>query len=86
MPKIPPIIALNPLAVIRRVLEGVIKNAIINRGASFCQVASRMQVGQGRFDITEGNQKCIGAAPSFVKVPRVKIIRELGKDGADSGE
>lgn len=86
IPMIPPVNALSPLAQIKILKEGVEKNIIIKRGASFCQVARRIHMGQGRLDITEGNQKCIGVAPSFVSIPRIKMIIELEEEEIDSGE
>lgn len=49
--------------------RGVIINRSIKRGVIFCQVARRIQMGQVILDITWGNQKCIGAAPSLVAKP-----------------
>lgn len=39
-------------------------------GKSFCQVVRIRHEGQLRPDITFGNQKCRGAAPSFIMRPR----------------
>ena len=44
-----------------------------------------MHIGHGNLDITAGNQKCIGAAPSFVRIPRVKIIMEVVGEEEESG-
>lgn len=85
IPIIPPVNALSPLTQVKRLLEGVVRNVTINSGASFCQVARRMHIGHGRLDITEGNQKCIGVAPSFVRIPRSKMVIDLGEAGIDSG-
>lgn len=85
MPIIPPTNALNPLIQIKRLPGGVVRNIIIKSGASFCQVANRIHTGHGRLDITEGNQKCIGVAPNFVRMPRIKMIIDVEGDGIDSG-
>ena len=85
IPIIPPIIALRALAIIKIVLAGEIRWVIIIKGASFCQVAKRMHIGHGRLDITEGNQKCIGAAPNLVRIPKVKRIMEAIGDEVESG-
>lgn len=69
----------------RSMLEGVISCRIIRRGASFCHVASRIHIGHGREDITEGNQKCIGAAPNLVRNPSVSVIIDELNIVMDSG-
>lgn len=43
-------------------------------GAIFCQVVRARQIGQEESLITAGNQKCAGAAPSFMRID--KDIRE----------
>lgn len=50
------------------------------RGASFCHVASSKQFSHEIDDMTWGNQKWHGAAPSFRVRLKVKI-RQLIKDG-----
>jgi hypothetical protein len=45
-----------------------------NKGASFCQVAAIKQLIHEIEDITWGNQKWQGAAPSFSRRLIVKII------------
>lgn len=85
IPIIPPVNALRPLAQIKMLVEGVERNIIIKRGASFCQVARRIHMGHGRLDITDGNQKCIGVAPNFVSMPRIRMIIDLEGGEIDSG-
>jgi hypothetical protein len=49
---------------------------IIANGATFCQVARIIQIGQEALDITEGNQKWVGAAPNLIV--RAILIRIRG--------
>ena len=82
---IPPVMALIALAIRIMALEEVIRWVSIIRGASFCHVARRMHIGHERLDMTEGNQKCIGAAPSLVSIPMVKVVVVVVGEVRDSG-
>lgn len=62
----PPI---RPLIIaIRKIIffDGRNIKEIMARGATFCHVASRIHINQEVLDITEGNQKWVGAAPSLI--------------------
>lgn len=51
-------------------------NAIIRRGANFCQVSNKKRVNQAIFFVILGNQKCRGAPPNLSvkeKITRIEI-------------
>ena len=45
------------------------RNERPRRGKTFCQVERRAHIGQESPDMTPGNQRCVGAAPSLVIRP-----------------
>lgn len=83
MPPSPPIKALRALIIVMERVGGSIAYIVMVRGATFCQVASVMQIGQVELAITCGNQKCMGGAPSFVLTPmRMRVERLARFEGA----
>ena len=66
----PPSRALRELDRMIVEVAGVIIIEIIARGEIFCQVDKIMHTGQELNCIVVGNQKCIGAAPIFMRMAR----------------
>lgn len=76
-PITPPTILLRDAMISKKVGVELRREDIIISGAIFCHVASRMQMDQEALAITEGNQKCTGAAPSLIAKARLRIVRGI---------
>lgn len=72
IPIIPPSSALMDETIKVKDIFICMKNLKIISGASFCHVAKIMHEIHDSDVITEGNQKCMGAMPSFRRMEAIK--------------
>lgn len=81
MPKMPPTKAFTGARAINIYPDPIIKNDIIIRGASFCQVDKTKQDIQDTETITDGYHAWHGAIPNLITIDNksIKSIRRLGE-------